>query len=113
MRLRWVTFLHYALFVYSTWAAVFFLVPDLFHAVQNGARSSQVWVISGAISSIYSCLNLSAALLIPQRKGYRYLFTVGVLNCFIIPIGTLIGAFSLITLRRPTVRSAFNHICQS
>jgi hypothetical protein len=109
LRLRWIMILHYTMFVYSTYAAVFFLDPDLFHAtVPTGARELQVWTISGIAASILSCLNLSAALLVPQRKGYRYLLAVGVINCALIPIGTFTGLFSIFTLRSPMVKGVFH-----
>lgn len=42
------------------------------------------------------------------RRSYYTCFPVSVFNCVMIPVGTVLGVFSLIVLTRPSVKALFN-----
>lgn len=42
------------------------------------------------------------------QKGYRTCFAASVFNCLIIPVGTVLGVFSLVVLTRPSVKALFD-----
>lgn len=52
------------------------------------------------------CL-LVAARLLQRRHGYRFIFFIACLECLGFPFGTVLGAFTLIVLLRPSVKELF------
>jgi len=62
------------------------------------------FVILGEAASI--CLILSGKHL-KQRTGYTFSFVVACIACINVPIGTILGVFTLIVLARPAVKAAF------
>jgi hypothetical protein len=42
------------------------------------------------------------------RRSYYTCFAASVFNCVMIPVGTVLGVFSLIVLTRPSVKALFN-----
>lgn len=45
---------------------------------------------------------------IRRRKHYMFAFVVACVECLIVPFGTILGVFSLITLSRESVKARFN-----
>jgi hypothetical protein len=56
---------------------------------------------------ISGVLSLIAGWRYRKRKSYRFCFMVAVVDCFLAPIGTALGAFSLFVLIRPSVKALF------
>ena len=42
-----------------------------------------------------------------RRRAYWYCFVIAILDCLSIPLGTVLGVFTLIVLVRPTVKALF------
>ncbi|QDT37004.1 hypothetical protein [Stratiformator vulcanicus] len=60
-----------------------------------------VFILLGAFLQFYIGRSLST------RTNYMFCFVVSAINCLNIPIGTLLGVFTIIVLQRPTVKEAF------
>jgi hypothetical protein len=52
-------------------------------------------------------LSLLAGRKYRKLKNYRFCFFVSVINCFVIPVGTALGAFAIFVLNRPAVKALF------
>jgi hypothetical protein len=53
-------------------------------------------------------LNIVAGRSLARRERRTLCMVVAVLNCFHMPLGTLLGIFTLIVLSRPSVQALFN-----
>ena len=53
-------------------------------------------------------LMIVAGKAIARRKRHGFCVLVAVLSCLLIPFGTILGIFSLVTLNRPSVKSLFD-----
>ncbi len=42
-----------------------------------------------------------------QRKNYMYSFVLGCLMCFFVPVGTILGVFTIIILSRESVKQLY------
>ena len=62
------------------------------------------FVILGEVMSI--CIILSGKHL-KQRTGYTFSFVVACVSCISVPVGTILGIFTIIVLARPSVKAAF------
>ncbi len=71
-----------------------------------------IFVAIGAIlfvmgQSLAICMILSGRF-ISQRKKYTFAFVVACLECLMMPFGTILGIFTIITLSRDSVKAIFN-----
>jgi hypothetical protein len=60
-----------------------------------------------AISWTMATLVLIAGRRIAKRTGLRYCQIIGGLECICVPLGTILGIFTLIHLTKPDVKDAF------
>jgi hypothetical protein len=83
---------------------------------QKGARTSlepffgefrRYYLICGAVLAAVGAANMLSSLLIGRKKGRVMSIVVACLNCIIVPLGTVLGAFTLVVLLRDTVREAY------
>jgi hypothetical protein len=66
--------------------------------------------VAGFISLIMlslAGLKLYAGYCLGQRKAYMYCFVIACLTCIHMPLGTLLGVFTIIVLNRPSVKDMF------
>ena len=43
-----------------------------------------------------------------MRKNYVFCFVIACLTCLKMPLGTILGVFTILVLNRPTVKEMFN-----
>lgn len=60
------------------------------------------WICAGC--SIY------AARLLKERRGYTFLFIFSCIVCVNMPLGTVLGVFTILTLQRPSVKALFGQV---
>lgn len=60
-----------------------------------------MWI--AAIAIIVAGVNLR------KRKAYTYCVVVGAIECLFMPLGTILGIFTLVTLTRPSVKAMFEN----
>jgi len=65
-------------------------------------------LITGAVAAAYGTGNLLSGLLIVRRQGRLFSLAVACMNCFLVPIGTLLGAFAMVVLLRDSAREAYH-----
>lgn len=65
------------------------------------------FVILGEAASI--CIILSGKHL-KRRTGYTFSFVVACVSCISVPVGTILGVFTIIVLARPSVKAAFGKV---
>jgi len=56
---------------------------------------------------IMAVLVLLAGLRLGRRKSYTFCMVIGALECFFMPVGTILGVFTLTVLTRPSVKELF------
>jgi hypothetical protein len=66
-----------------------------------------VYVIVGVWFVVSALLNVLSGLFLRQRQHRMFSLVVGGLNCLHIPIGTALGAFTIIVLSRDSVRDSY------
>lgn len=52
--------------------------------------------------------NFLAGKYLKQQTKYTFCFVVGVINCMFMPLGTVLGIFTIIVLVRDSVKNLFN-----
>lgn len=57
----------------------------------------------------YGVLNLIAGRALQTRSNYVMVLVTAAVNCLNVPLGTLLGIFTLVLLSDPTVRPIFDH----
>ena len=65
------------------------------------------YLVPGAIVAACCVGNLLSGILITRRKGRFLSLFVACVNCIMVPIGTLLGAFTWVVLLRDSVRAAY------
>ena len=65
------------------------------------------YVFFGAWLLASFVLNILSGLFIGRRKFRTFSLVVAVLNCIHIPLGTVLGVFTIIVLLRPSVRDVY------
>lgn len=75
--------------------AEFFWIFRLFYA------AFAIWLIASGV------LNLISAFCLRARTHRRFSLVVAVINCTHVPLGTLLGAFTIIVLVRDSVRELY------
>ena len=66
-----------------------------------------VYVVVGAWFLISGILNVISGLCLASRKGRTFSMVVGGINCLHIPLGIVLGVFTLIVLMRDSVRELY------
>jgi hypothetical protein len=66
-----------------------------------------VWVVIAVFSLAMGALNVATARALGRRDRRLLCQVTAGINCLSVPLGTLLGVFTLITLERPAVREAF------
>ncbi len=75
----------------------FFMVFKWFYAVIGGV------LIAGCV------LNVLSALFMKRRVNRVFSMVVAGLNCIQVPLGTLLGVFTIVVLMKPTVQSTYQN----
>ena len=120
--LRLLSIFYYVLAAFNALASCFCLIFLLVGVVLIvvGAQSSDaaVAVVFGGFFVGMAAFALAigvgvAALLyytgrfLGERSHYTYCFVIAVLCCLSVPLGTVLGVFTLVVLSRPTVKALF------
>lgn len=71
------------------------------------ATMGAIGVLSGWLSG---ALNIAAGRFLTRRKNATFIMVVAGLNCLAMPLGTILGVFTLVVLSRPTVKAIFQGI---
>lgn len=72
-----------------------------------GAWSAKVsWTLAFSVP-VLAALTFAAGRRLVEHQAYSFCLTIAALNCFYFPFGTILGIWTLITLKRPSVRKAF------
>lgn len=66
-----------------------------------------LWVVMGALAVAMAVLNVATARALGRRDRRLLCQVTAGINCLSVPLGTLLGVFTLLTLERPAVREAF------
>ncbi len=68
------------------------------------------WIACGlALAICMACAGRSLKL----RRNHRFCFVVACVSCLFMPVGTILGVFTIIVLMRPTVKAAFGEPVRS
>ena len=55
------------------------------------------------------CLSMAlAGRFLARRQRYTYCLVIACVSCLFVPVGTVLGVFTIIVLNRPSVRALFN-----
>jgi hypothetical protein len=65
------------------------------------------YIVGGAWFVTSGILNLLSALFLNKRINRTFSLVVAVFNCVHIPLGTVLGVFTIIVLLRPSVREVY------
>jgi len=121
--LRLLSIFHYVVAAFAALGPVFLALHYLFLsrmlevAAQSPGQSPPpdglldvfVWfyVVMGAACVLGMVLNFLAARSLAARRRWTLCAVVAGLNCLQMPLGTILGVFTLIVLVRPEVRAGF------
>lgn len=72
-----------------------------------GGMVGIIGVIAIAITWAMALLKLLAGDFLRRRRGYSFCFFVAALECLNMPLGTILGVFTIVVLVRPSVRQRF------
>lgn len=57
---------------------------------------------------VFAILIIICGRRLKQRRSYNYCLVIAFMECLIVPIGTVLGIFSIITLTRDSVKKLFS-----
>jgi len=78
------------------------MAPERIFAVMKWFYlAGAVWFVSSGV------LNLISALCLRARKGRTFSLVVAAINCLHIPLGTVLGIFTILVLIRDSVRELY------
>jgi len=89
------------------------MVSGGFHGERNPPPAAIGWIfIVFAAGFILTGLTFSACLAyagecLKQRQRYTFCLVMAALACMLMPFGTVLGVFTLITLMKPSVKALF------
>ena len=63
--------------------------------------------IVGVIVAALAACNFVVGYSLGQRKNYVFCFVIACLICINVPLGTILGVFTLLVLSRPSVKESF------
>jgi hypothetical protein len=70
-----------------------------------------MFAIIGAVAAVIGLVSAGFTLLagdfLRRRRGYLFCFIVAAIECLNMPLGTILGVFTIIVLVRPYVRQCF------
>ena len=66
-----------------------------------------IYVVLGAWYAASLVLNLLAGMYLHRKMHRTFCFVVAGMNCLHVPVGTILGIFTIIVLARDSVRAAF------
>lgn len=75
--------------------------------------SSYGWALIGSsvlavtLGLALAALTMMAGRRLAEQRAHSFCMFVAAINCFFFPFGTILGAWTLIVLKRPRVREAF------
>jgi hypothetical protein len=93
-----------------------FLNPALWKSQPNATPPPReffkffIWfyIFFGIILVTTGLLNLLSGLFLRRRRHRMFSLVIGCLNCVQIPLGTVLGVFTIIVLSRPSVRAGYS-----
>lgn len=77
--------------------------PPIFGWLMIGIATIMI-ILGGTLAAAI----LVAARLLSQRTNYTYCLAVAAVECIFMPVGTVLGVFTIIVLNRSSVRALFN-----
>jgi len=89
------------------------LAPETFQGNGEAAPEFLGWMFIGfAVAFIvtgwvFAALVFSAGRFLVQRKRYTFCMVVAGLECLVIPLGTVLGVFTIVVLMRDSVKALF------
>lgn len=99
--------------MYAFMGSIFAFIP----ASQSGsggpmpAFMSSIFAVIGGfgvvVSAVKAFFDVRAGLCLARKQGYTLPFVMAVITCLSVPIGTLLGVFTIVVLTRPSVKYAF------
>ncbi|MGD1908295.1 MAG: hypothetical protein ACFB0C_20215 [Leptolyngbyaceae cyanobacterium] len=87
--------------------------PELFESGGDMPAELYGWMFLGfglfflVAGLIYGLVVIWVGRCLAKRKGYWFSFIVACFECLMVPIGTLLGVFTLITLSKQTVKELY------
>lgn len=113
-------------YVVAGLAALFSLLP-VFHVVlgvmiasqaARGAPDEAIGAVIGWMFAAFACAIVLAGLAyavtlalagryLAQRRRYTFCMVMAAISCIFVPVGTVLGVFTLLVLLRPSVLEAF------
>lgn len=89
--------------------------PSIFepkNGINQTAMMSTMFIVIGSIASLLSAVMgimfFVAANWIRDRRNWTGIFVMSVIACLNVPLGTVLGVFSLTVLTRESVKTLFN-----
>ena len=77
--------------------------PAAFFAVLFGVMGSCMVLLSGVLAF----LSYRVGRCLAERRSMTYCFVMAVIACLSVPLGTILGVFTLVVLSRPSVKAKF------
>ncbi len=68
---------------------------------------AQFYLAAATVLGLCAVSNLASALFITRRRHWFLSVAVACLDCLVVPVGTLLGAFALVVLLRDSVRQEY------
>ncbi|MEO5715197.1 MAG: hypothetical protein ABIT37_17090 [Luteolibacter sp.] len=106
------------LFFHFAMMRLVFTSPEFWEGTSHPARpmppaeimSVLKWIyLAGALWFVASCvLNILSGLFLRAEKHRTFSLVVAGLNCIHMPLGTILGVFTMIVLMRPTVQHGYH-----
>lgn len=81
-------------------------LPGMFSLMSN-----LIWLI-GAICLCMFVANLACAIFLRQRRYRTFTLIVAGIDCLHLPIGTILGVFTIVVLQRDSVRSLYSSVTE-
>ncbi len=76
--------------------------PDFFAIFKFFYLFFALWFVASAV------LNLLSGIYLRARRHRTFSTVVGAINCLHLPLGTVLGVFTLVVLSRPSVRALYD-----
>jgi len=67
-----------------------------------------IGVIGFIITVVMGILTLLTAKYIKARRNYTFIFVMSIINCLSVPLGTLLGIFTIIEINKPHIKAQFD-----
>jgi hypothetical protein len=102
------------LFVHFEFMHFIFTNPDIWQNQKGGPPPQQIfsilivfYIIGGILLVVSAILNVMSGLFLHVRKNRTFSLVVAGINCLHLPLGTVLGIFTIIVLLRPSVREIY------